>query len=134
MCCEISGKESLITPEIPVVLLGEKGLAHMREYALCPYDFWEILCTACSYMPDKSVAEAVWRVINEISDCCVQRSGSCGRLPSKNISDLSQDETIQLTAIGAIRWNWSLDSGKGGAVYSPLYTRVLAVNDRLKVA
>ncbi len=123
LCCEISGKSSLNNSEIPIVLLGDQGTSMMRAWALCPYDFWDILCSACNIMPDESSEKAVEITIGELAQTFWERSKSCGLTEVIPISDLSVKQAIQLTALGAIRWDYQLNEGQGSSVYSPLYTR-----------
>ena len=123
LCCEISGKPRLTTPEILIILFGEQEAASMQAWAINRYDFWDIICTACMMMPEESVATAVQRAISEMTMTYTERSKSCGWEEGMAIGDLSLKQAIQLTALGAIRWDYRLNNGQGDSVYSPLYTR-----------
>jgi hypothetical protein len=123
LCCEISGKPSLTTPKIPNALFGEQGTAMMKAWALCPYDFWDILCTACTMMPDEPIEVAIQVAIKELAHTFWERSKSCGLVEGVAINDLTVKQAIELTALGAIRWDYRLKNGQGDSVYSPLYTR-----------
>jgi hypothetical protein len=123
LCCEISGKPCLTTRDIPIILLGEQEAASMQAWAINRYDFWDILCTVCTMMPDETVATAVQKAISEMTMIYTERSKSCGWKEGMDIGDLSLKQAIELTALGAIRWDHRLNNGQGDSVYSPLYTR-----------
>jgi hypothetical protein len=123
LCCEIADKPRLTTPEIPNALLGDQGTAVMRAWAICPYDFWDILCTACTLLPDESVEIAVQVAIKGLAHTFWERSKSCGLSEGMAINDLTVKQAIQLTVLGAIRWDHRLNHGQGDSAYSPLYTR-----------
>jgi hypothetical protein len=94
----------------------------MQAWAINRYDFWDILCTACTMMPDESVATAIQKAISEMMTIYTERSKSCGWEEGMAIGDLSIKQAIELTALGAIRWDYRLNNGQGDSVYSPLYT------------